>query len=91
MRITIKQLKELIRESVEETMEEMHMGMGEEGKHHPHMEEKGMEEEGEHHPHHAEEDMGEEGKHHPHMEEMMKEAVAAAYRAGLRKGRSSSR
>ena len=67
MKITVRQLKQLIREATEEAVEEMHGGM-------MHEEEVGKPEEG----------MYEE-------EAVMMEAVKAAYRAGLRKGRSVRR
>ena len=60
MKITVRQLKQLIREATEEAVEEMHDG-------------------------HEEEEMPEE------QEAVMMEAVKAAYRAGLRKGRSVRR
>ncbi len=61
MKITVRQLKQLIREATEEAVEEMHDG--------------GI----------YEEEMPEE------QEAVMMEAVKAAYRAGLRKGRSVRR
>lgn len=86
MKITVKQLKQLIREATEEAVQEMHGHMHdkEEG-----MPEEGMYEEGMH-----EEGMHEEGMHEKDMEKeeaVMMEAVKAAYRAGLRKGRSVRR
>jgi len=78
MKITVKQLKQLIREATEEAVQEMgHMNsdMPEEG-----MYEEGMHEKGKH-----EKDMPEE------QEAVIMEAVKAAYRAGLRKGRSTRR
>lgn len=63
MKITVRQLKQLIREATEEAVEEM--GNREEGMY--------------------EEEMPEE------QEAVMMEAVKAAYRAGLRKGRSVRR
>ena len=75
MKITVRQLKQLIREATEEAVEEMHGGM-------MHKEEDDMPEEG----------MYEEGMHEKEEEEaVMMEAVKAAYRAGLRKGRSVRR
>jgi TRAP-type C4-dicarboxylate transport system substrate-binding protein len=76
MKITVKQLKQLIREATEEAVQEMHG--------HMHDKEEGMPEEG----------MHEEGMHEKDMEKeeaVMMEAVKAAYRAGLRKGRSVRR
>lgn len=77
MKITVKQLKQLIREATEEAVQEMHG--------HMHAEEK-LEEKTEEMP---EEDMHE--KSMPEDEAVMMEAVKAAYRAGLRKGRSVRR
>lgn len=74
MKITVRQLKQLIREATEEAVEEMHGGM-------MHEEEDGKPEEG----------MYEEGMHEKEEEAVMMEAVKAAYRAGLRKGRSVRR
>ena len=74
MKITVRQLKQLIREATQEAVEEMHGGM--------------MHEE----PNDPEEGMYEEGMHEKVEEEaVMMEAVKAAYRAGLRKGRSVRR
>jgi hypothetical protein len=73
MKITVRQLKQLIREATEEAVEEMHGGM-------MHEEEDDKPEEG----------MYEEGMHEKE-EAVMMEAVKAAYRAGLRKGRSTRR
>jgi len=81
MKITVKQLKQLIREATEEAVQEMHG--------HMHDKEEGMPEEGMY-----EEGMHEEGMHEKDMEKeeaVMMEAVKAAYRAGLRKGRSVRR
>ena len=81
MKITVKQLKQLIREATEEAVQEMHG--------HMHDKEEGMYEEGMY-----EEGMHEEGMHEKDMEKeeaVMMEAVKAAYRAGLRKGRSVRR
>ena len=72
MKITVRQLKQLIREATEEAVQEMHG--------HMHDTEEGMYEEG----------MHEEGMHEEE-EAVMMEAVKAAYRAGLRKGRSVRR
>ena len=69
MKITVRQLKQLIREATEEAVEEMHDG-----------DMHGKKEEGMY-----EEEMPEE------QEAVMMEAVKAAYRAGLRKGRSVRR
>ncbi len=73
MKITVRQLKQLIREATEEAVEEMHGGMM----------------------HEEEEDMPEEGMYEEDMpgkeEAVILEAVKAAYRAGLRKGRSTRR
>lgn len=78
MKITVKQLKQLIREATEEAVEEMHGGM--------------MHEEEPKDPKDPEEGMYEEGMHEKVEEEaVMMEAVKAAYRAGLRKGRSVRR
>jgi len=70
MKITVRQLKQLIREATEEAVEEMHDGIHSKNK------EEGM---------YEEEEMPEE------QEAVMMEAVKAAYRAGLRKGRSTRR
>lgn len=81
MKITVKQLKQLIREATEEAVQEMHG--------HMHDKEEGKPEEGMY-----EEEMHEEGMHEKDMEKeeaVMMEAVKAAYRAGLRKGRSVRR
>ena len=78
MKITVKQLKQLIREATEEAVQEMHG--------HMHDKEEGMPEEGM-----PEEGMHEEGMHEKEEEAVMMEAVKAAYRAGLRKGRSVRR
>ena len=64
MKITVRQLKQLIREATEEAVQEM-----------DHRPEEGMYEEDE----------------HEEEEAVMMEAVKAAYRAGLRKGRSVRR
>ena len=77
MKITVRQLKQLIREATEEAVEEMHDGH----KHHNHEEEEQM----------PEEDQMPEKRTHEMPEEVMMEAVKAAYRAGLRKGRSVRR
>jgi len=78
MKITVRQLKQLIREATEEAVQEMH------GQH-ADKEDKDMPEEG----------MYEEGMHEEEMPEkeeaVIMEAVKAAYRAGLRKGRSTRR
>lgn len=66
MKITVRQLKQLIREATQEAVDEMGGGM-------MHEEE----------PEDPEESM--------HEEAVMMEAVKAAYRAGLRKGRSVRR
>jgi hypothetical protein len=79
MKITVRQLKQLIREATEEAVQEMHGHM------HADKEDKDMPEEG----------MYEEGMHEEEMPEkeeaVVMEAVKAAYRAGLRKGRSTRR
>jgi hypothetical protein len=74
MKITVRQLKQLIREATEEAVQEMHGHMNAD------KEDKDMPEEGMH-----EEEMPEKE------EAVMMEAVKAAYRAGLRKGRSTRR
>lgn len=74
MKITVRQLKQLIREATEEAVEEMHGGRMMNEKE-PEDQDEGM----------YEEDM------HEKEEAVMMEAVKAAYRAGLRKGRSVRR
>lgn len=69
MKITVRQLKQLIREATQEAVDEMGGGM--------------MHEEEPEDPKDPEESM--------HEEAVMMEAVKAAYRAGLRKGRSVRR
>lgn len=69
MKITVRQLKQLIREATQEAVDEM-----------GNRPEEGMYEEEGH----------EEGMHE-NEEAVMMEAVKAAYRAGLRKGRSVRR
>ena len=70
MKITVRQLKQLIREATQEAVDEMGGGM--------------MHEEEPKDPKDPEEGVHEE-------EAVMMEAVKAAYRAGLRKGRSVRR
>ena len=67
MKITVRQLKQLIREATQEAVDEMGGGMM----------------------HEEEPEVPEEGMHEE--EAVMMEAVKAAYRAGLRKGRSVRR